>query len=68
MQSKILQERGCSVKHKKLNHFKLLLEEWSLLIERYCRISEGDAPYWYTERANIGLIAGAAWRCGWLSL
>jgi len=27
-----------------------------------------DAPYWYNERANIGLISGAAWRCGRIAL
>ena len=68
MQNKISKERGCHIKLKKYDHFKSLLEEWSLLIDRYCRISKVDAPYWYNERANVGLIAGAAWRCGWLSL
>ena len=54
---------------KGLNHWHSLLEEWMLTIERYCRIMDGgDAPYFYNERANVGLLAGAAWRCGWVAL
>lgn len=52
-----------------MNHWEPLLEEWLLLIERYCRISKGEeAPYEYKERAHIGLLAGAAWRSGKISL
>lgn len=41
------------------------MEEWLLCVERYCRVARGtDAPFVYTERANIGVLAGAAWRCG----
>jgi hypothetical protein len=28
----------------------------------------GDAPYIHKERANIGLLSAAAWRCGWIAL
>lgn len=60
---------GYTIKNKKhLGHWNALMEEWMLCIERYCRLSNGDAPYWYTERANVGLLAGAAWRCGWIAL
>ncbi len=51
-----------------LKHWNGLFEEWILAIERYCRISDGDAPYWYNERANISVLAGAAWRSGWIAL
>ena len=27
-----------------------------------------DAPYYYSERPNIGVLAGAAWKVGWLAL
>lgn len=52
----------------KLKHWAPLMEEWILCIERYCRVTEGDAPYWYNERANVGIVAGASWRCGWIAL
>ena len=62
--------RGYEIKNRKgLKHWDALLEEWLLCIERYCRVAAGDdAPFIYTERANIGLLAGAAWRCGWVAL
>ena len=45
------------------------MEEWLLAVERYCRVTEGeDAPYAYNERANVGLLAAAAWRCGRVAL
>lgn len=52
----------------KLQGWESLFEEWILAIERYCRLVPGKAPYWYTERANVGLLAGAAWRSGWIAL
>jgi hypothetical protein len=45
-----------------------VIEEWGLMIDRYCRIFDADAPYWYTERANVGLISGACWRVGLIAL
>jgi hypothetical protein len=53
---------------RKIGHWSALLEEWILSIERFCRITDGDAPYWYNERANIGILAAAAWRCGRIAL
>jgi hypothetical protein len=55
-------------KKAKLSHWNALAEEWLLAIERYSRITDGDVPYWYNERANIGVLAGAAWRCGRIAL
>ncbi len=62
--------RGYLIRNRKgLNHWEPLLEEWLLCIERYCRVAAGeDAPFIYTERANIGVLAGAAWRCGRIAL
>ena len=58
------------IKNKRqFGHWATTLEEWHLAIERYCRITEGaDNPYWYNERANIGILAGAAWRSGKIAL
>lgn len=57
------------IKNKKnLGHWDALLEEWILSIERFSRITNGDVPYWYNERANIGVLAAAAWRCGRIAL
>jgi hypothetical protein len=62
--------RGFKIKKRKgMLHWELLLEEWLLANERYCRIMDGeDAPFIYNERSNVGILAGAAWRCGRVSL
>lgn len=63
-------ETGIKV-NETLKHWHFLLEEWILLLKRYCRFMEGgepDAPYFYSERANIGLLSAAAWRAGWIAL
>lgn len=62
--------RGYSIKQRKgLSHWSGRLEEWLLAVERYCRVCNGeDAPYFYNERANIGVLAGASWRSGWIVL
>lgn len=61
--------RGFVCKGEALEHWAPLVEEWSLAIERYCRmVGGGDAPFNFRERANIGLLSGAAWRCGRIAL
>lgn len=42
-----------------------MLEQWVWCIEEYARLFDGDdLAYWYNERANVGILAGAAWRAG----
>ena len=51
------------------NHWAPLCEEWLLLIERYIRLEKNhDASYWFNEMADVAVLAGAAWRCGWIGL
>jgi len=60
--------RGVST-GEKLQHWEVLLEEWCFLIERYCRITNGEEyPFAFTERANVGILSGAAWRTGRIAL
>ncbi len=52
-----------------LANWASLFEERILAHERYCRVMGGnDAAYIYNERAHVGVLAGAAWRCGKISL
>lgn len=54
-----------------LRGLRPLLEEWVELIKDYCAANQcTDNPWWYGERANLGLLAGAAWRHrnGWHAL
>lgn len=55
-------------RNKRMNHWYSIVEEWVLAHERFARFSPNDAAYWYTERTNIGILAGAAWRCGLVAL
>ena len=41
---------------------------WELSILRYYERTDHDLPWWYTERANISLLAAAAWLCGGIAL
>ena len=56
------------INSKYMHHWNALIEEWILSIDRFSRITDGDVPYWYNERANIGLLSAAAWRCGRIAL
>ena len=58
---------GHVIPNKSLSDWEGIIEEWTLLIDRFYRVAE-DAPYWYTERANIGVLAGACWRAGFTAL
>jgi len=62
--------RGYKVKGRKgMSHWPCIMEEWMLAIERYTRIMNvDDAPYYYNERANVSVLAGAAWKAGWVAL
>jgi hypothetical protein len=55
--------------NEKLRDWKPLLTTWSALCLKYATVCDGnDAPYWYTERPNVGVLAAAAWTRGWISL
>lgn len=64
--------RGYVIKGKSRSklkqHWSGLLDEWAANIERYIKFTNGDVPYWYKERANVSILAGAAWRSGLIAL
>jgi hypothetical protein len=41
------------------NGFAKILTSWFKVIHDYARRSDGDAIYWYNERANVGAFASA---------
>jgi hypothetical protein len=58
-----------TLKHKDVIAKKLpiladVLWEWLGVMDRYVRLSGGDLPWWYNERASISVFAGAVWRTG----
>ena len=54
----------------RLSDWKPLLTSWAAICLKYATDCDGnDAPFWYTERPNVGMLAAAAWRTrGWISL
>ena len=62
-------ERGYRLAPMYRSYWPRLLEEWSLLVDRYCRFTDGrDTPYQHNERANTSILAAAAWRVGMIAL
>lgn len=46
-----------------------VLRSWIACIQRYIDVWEGgDLPYWYNERANVSVLAGAAWKADWTAI
>jgi hypothetical protein len=47
---------------KELNALRPVLDAWVEAVLRYCRFQGfEDTPWYYNERANISVLAGAAW-------
>mgnify|MGYP001553940431 CR=1 FL=1 len=56
-------------KHSLRIDFGKILNEWIECTKKYVDYWEGDdLPYWYNERANVSVLAGAAWRAGFIAL
>lgn len=68
--------QGVKIIDNRLSHWTPLLKTWIEFIQRYVvkmkyeddDIVTNDAPYFYNERANIGILSGAAWKLGWIAL
>lgn len=54
----------------KIEILKPVLNNWISIVSEYSKAFKmHDACWWYTERANVGILAAAAWRTkGWLAL
>lgn len=48
-------------------HWENLIDAWIQIHEDYAKKTD-DAAYWYTERTNIGVLAQAAWKAGFIAL
>jgi len=45
-----------------------LLNEWRDLVKSYHARTKNDVCWIYNERATLSVLAGAAWRLGWIAL
>lgn len=60
-----------SVVREELVSLRPILKTWTELVLKYSNsFLQGDTCYWFNERANISMLAAAAWkpRGGWLAL
>lgn len=64
-----MRDSNVVVQRDSLAPLEPILRSWIACIEHYVDVWQGDdLPYWYNERGNVSVLAGAAWRAGWLAL
>lgn len=61
--------QGMIISNPKLEFLRPMLERWFDCIDRY-NVVRGDSetPYWFDEKANLGLLSAAAWMAEMISL
>lgn len=52
----------------RLRSLSSVFQEWIRATEDYVAWHGDDASWWYNERANLSMLAGAAWRKKWIAL
>ncbi|MCM2462420.1 hypothetical protein HGO40_18385 [Pseudomonas sp. CG7] len=61
--------QGMLISNPKLEFLRPLLERWFDCIDRYNAVrGDNDTPYWFDERANLGLLSAAAWMAEMVTL
>ncbi|MGY2236996.1 hypothetical protein ACW9ID_18385 [Pseudomonas gingeri] len=61
--------QGLTISNPKLEFLRPALERWFDCIDRYNQVlGDGQAPYWFNERANLGLLSAAAWAAEMVTL
>ena len=61
--------QGLIINNPKLEFLRPALERWPECIDRYNQLlGDGQAPYWFNERANLGLLSVAAWAAEMVTL
>ena len=59
----------CARAKGKLRYWNEILQEWLFMVHRVNRVSKNEsAVYVHKERTNVGLLAAAAVRNGWVAL
>lgn len=61
--------QGMIISNPKLEFLRPVLERWFDCIDRYNAVSgDNDTPYWFDEKANLGLLSAAAWMAEMVTL
>ena len=61
--------QGMIISNPKLEFLRPVLERWFDCIDRYNAVrGDNDTPYWFDEKANLGLLSAAAWMAEMVTL
>ncbi|AEV64403.1 hypothetical protein VP02_04495 [Pseudomonas ogarae] len=61
--------QGMIISNPKLEFLRPMLERWFDCIDRYNAVrGDNDTPYWFDEKANLGLLSAAAWMAEMVTL
>ena len=61
--------QGMIISNPKLEFLRPVLERWFDCIDRYNAVrGDNESPYWFDERANLGLLSVAAWMAEMVTL
>lgn len=61
--------KGMIVSNPKLEFLRPALERWFDCIDRYNAVrGDNESPYWFDEKANLGLLSAAAWMAEMVTL
>ncbi|KAA3618537.1 MAG: hypothetical protein D8M58_21375 [Calditrichaeota bacterium] len=56
------------ISNKKNSFLDPVCWEWISIINRFCSEIEEEVPYYYNERSNVSIFAGALWRNNYLAM
>ncbi|AOE61725.1 hypothetical protein LOY64_22345 [Pseudomonas corrugata] len=61
--------QGMIISNPRLEFLRPVLERWFDCIDRYNAVrGDNDTPYWFDEKANLGLLSAAAWMAEMITL
>ncbi|MDU9041339.1 hypothetical protein NHG97_21845 [Pseudomonas corrugata] len=61
--------QGMTISNPRLEFLRPVLERWFDCIDRYNAVrGDNDTPYWFDEKANLGLLSAAAWMAEMITL
>ena len=64
-----MSRQGIHIRDNDLEVLRPVLQAWIDGTQRYVTLFQGDdLPYWYNERANVGVLSAAAWQAGMVAL